>query len=172
MTQKIVKTCHELKPPRKTKFQASSQEDQLRSKQNVENNVANHPMGFDFSDAEVTEKLLEFEKDYQTEASLFFVDKLKLTQELAEEYFALQKSRQEEINKFYTKKYEEPGFDPDEMYFSNAEDEVERAKITEKYLTKLKTLLGDDGFKNLKRFNKDYLKKAHEDQRYFHLIEF
>ncbi len=170
--KKIIKSCHDYKS-------SKNQSQKLATVPNVQNSQPIIPskeekavMPFDFSDEEVTENLMKFEQEYQNETKNFFIDKLKLNQEVAEQYFALQKARQDEINQFYTKKYEEPGFEPEEMYFSDADDEVERAQITEKYLIKLKALLGPDGYKNLKRFNKDYLKKAHEDKRLFHLIEF
>lgn len=105
---------------------------------------------------------------WHRKASDFFTVELGLDGQTIEEFFQLNKDREKELNEFMRSRINHNGGD---QFFYTLEDIVNENKINEKYLEKVKSMLGPGNYENYKVFRNQYNKKIIESGEGFYLIE-
>lgn len=108
------------------------------------------------------------EQAWKRKASDFFAVELGLDGQTIEEFFQLNIEREKELNAFMRSRITENGGD---QFFYTLEDIVNENKINERYLNKLKSMLGPQGYKDYKTFRNRYNQQIIESGEGFYLIE-
>ena len=114
------------------------------------------------------EEVQRAEQAWVNSAGDFLSASIGLREEEIRSYFKLSDDRNNELNRFIRERIEAKGRD---QFFYTVEDIVLENKINEKYLSRLKGLLGQDGYDRYKQFRDEYNQKIIESGEGFYLIE-
>ena len=112
------------------------------------------------------EELVESQERWRENVSDFFVANLDLRESDVDKYFDIKNSRDRELSKFLTERIKNQG-----SFIYTLEDMVDENKINERYLNKLKNLMGDQGYKDYKAFRDQHNREMIENQQTHSLIE-
>lgn len=123
-----------------------------------------------FDEYDYSKQLEQVRSDWNRKLMDVLITDLKISEDVLVDYQEMQKNLRKETDNFMQPLLE--NYSSDEPYFFTIEDSVAISKINEKYIDKLKKLLGDAGYQLYKKTRIEYNKKMIEQEKFQYNIDF
>ena len=112
------------------------------------------------------EELVESQEKWRENVTDFFLTGLDLRESDVDKYYEIKRSREKELSQFLTERIRSQG-----SFIYTLEDMVDENKINERYLNKLKDLMGEQGYQSYRAFRDSHNQQMIESQQMHSLIE-